>query len=290
MSTVILLPTNDSGYEYARIYRSDTQTGTYTLINTINVKDLEYEDVDGDYSKYYKVAWYNGTIESTLIPVQSFAQRVIDIIRTECKLTAAMMPSADIDFLIEQAKLDIKMDLVKFHYGVEVYKLKDAGYYGLPNRWFFDANFGGAVSMNKDITAFKQAIPIQQYSEKVPVEILEMDTDELYIKITPLPNSEILKICYYNTSRELKPALLYKLMAYKIAGTYFENLASQSITTAASSPFAKVKIGDITVENGSSSSSGTSVSTIVDLANKMKSKYTAMMTNFKTGFIRGEAI
>jgi len=286
MSTVILLPANDSGYEYARIYRSDSQDGTYTLVNTINAKDLEYEDADGDYSKYYKVAWYDGTTESALIPVQSFVQKVIDIVRTECKLTASQISSADIYFLVDQAKLDIKMDLVKYHYGVQIYKMTDERYFELPRRWYFDANFGGAVSMNKDIVAFKQAIPTYNYTEKVPVEILEMDTDEFYIRINPISTSEILKICYYSTTRELKPEFLYKLMAYKIAGTYFENLASQSITTAASSPFAKVKIGDITVENGSSSSAGTSVSTIVDLANKMKSKYTAMMTNFKTGFIR----
>lgn len=286
MSTVILLPTSDGGYDYARIYRSDAVDGTYTLINTINAVDLEYEDADGTYTNFYKVAWYDGTTESALIPVQSSVQKVIDVLRTECKITTSMMSSADIYFLYDQAQLDIKMDLVKYHYGVQIYKMKDEGYFELPKRWYFDNNFGGAVSMNKDIVAFKQAIPTYSYTERVPVEILEMDLQEFYIKSLPISTSEILKICYYQTPRQVKPELLTKVVAYKIAAIYFQNLASASISTAASSPFAKVKIGDITVENGSSSTAGTSVSAIVDLANKMGSKYTAMISNFKTGFLR----
>jgi hypothetical protein len=285
MATVILLPTNDGGYKYARIYRADSESGTYALINTINAIDLEYEDADGDYSKYYKVAWYD-TTESALIPVQSSVQKVIDIVRTECKLSVSMMSSADIYFLMNQAIVDIKMDLVKFTYGIQIYKLEEEGYYKIPNRWYFDANCGGAVSINKDVTAFKQTIPTYAYTEKTPVEILDMDVDEFYIKINPISTSEILRLCFYHTTREIKYEVLLKLIAYRIASIYFENLASAAITTAASSPFAKVKIGDISVENGSSSSSGTSVSTIVDLANKMKSKYTTIMTQCKIGFTR----
>jgi len=285
MSTVILLPTNDGGYEYARIYRADSEAGTYALINTIDSIQLEYEDSGGDYSKYYKVTWYDGVTESEQIPVQSSIQKVIDIIRIECKISAGAMPNSEIEFLADQAKLAIKMDICKFKYGVQVYKMQDDRYYELPKRWYFDANFGGAVSIS-DFSAFKQATPIYAYTEKVDVEILDLDIDEFYIKVEPLESSEILKVNYYNTTREVKPEFLTKLMAYKIASIYFENLANASITTAASSPFAKVKIGDITVENGSSSTAGTSVNAIVDLANKMSAKYNFMVTNFKTGFIR----
>lgn len=285
MSAIILLPTNDGGYSYARIYRADSLTGVYTLIDTIDPILLEYEDSDGDYSKYYKVAWYDGTIESELIPVQSFAQKVISAIRVECKVSANALPDADVSYLLDQAKLAIQMDVVKYNYGVQIYELRERGYYEIPKRWYFDSNYGGAVSV-LDFQAFKQATPIYPYTEKVPVEILEIDINEFYLKVAPLERTEILKLCFYHTTRELKPEYLIKLVAYKIASVYFENLANASITTAASSPFAKVKIGDISVENGSSSTAGTSVTAIVDLANKMSAKYKFLMTNFKTGFIR----
>ena len=285
LSVVILLPANDDGYEFARIYRSDSEVGTYTLIDTTNSINLEYEDSDGDYSKYYKIAWYDGSTESALIPVQSSIQKIIDLIRIECKISATALPSADVEFLFDQAKLAIKMDICQFKFGVQVYKLQDDRYYELPKAWYFDANFGGAMSI-LDITAFKQATPIYPYTEKVDVEIFDLDINEFYIKVTPLESSEILKVNYYLTPRQVKPEFLNKLIAYKIASIYFENLANASITTAASSPFAKVRLGDITVENGSSSSAGTSVTAIVDLSNKMAAKYNFMITNFKTGFIR----
>jgi len=285
MTAIILLPINDSGHLYARIYRADSVDGEYTLINTVNAGQLEYDDSDGDYSKYYKTAWYDGTVESTQVPVQSFVQKVIDLVRIECKINATSLSDPDIEYLVDQAKLAIQMDICKFYYGVQLVKLEQDGYYKLPGAYFFDINYGGIVSI-LDFELFKQAIPIYPYTPKVPVEILDVDIREYYIKTLPLASNEILKINFYATGRPTNSALIYKLIAYKITAIYFQNLANASITTAASSPFAKVRIGDITVENGSSTSAGTSITAIVDLANKMNAKYKDLLNNFKTGFFR----
>lgn len=285
MTAIILLPENNGGYVFAKIYRADSSTGTFACIDTIKSVQLEYEDSDGDYSKYYKVSWYDGTTESEKIPVQSSVQKVINIIRIECKLTSAMLSDSDIYFLMDQARRVIQIDICKYYYGVQIYKIKD-NYYQLPGYFYYDHNCGGNVSM-LDVELFKQTTPIYAYTEKVSVTPIKIDFNDYWVQVPELNSSEILKVNFYTVNYELKPPeILYQLIAYKISAIYFENLAANSISTTISNPYSKVKIGPISVENGTSTSIGTSINAINDFANKMNSKYEKLVGKYKTRFRR----
>lgn len=284
MTAIILLPTNNGGYEFAKIYRASSATGVYTHINTINSVQLEYEDSDGDYSSYYQIAWYDGTTESVKIPVQSSIQKIIDVIRIECKISTTALPDSEIYFLTDEARRLIQLDICKYYYGVQIYKLVD-GIYELPGYFYYDHNCGGAISV-LDIELFKQTTPIVTYSEKTPVYPIEADFEDYWVRVPELESTEILKVNFYTVGRRLDPVLLSQLIAYKISAIYFDNLASNSISTTINNPYSKVKIGPISVENGTSTSVGTSVNAIVDFANKMNSKYNKLVTNFKRGFYR----
>ena len=284
MTAIILLPVDNGGYEFAKIYRASSATGEYTHIDTINSVQLEYEDSDGDYSNYYQITWYDGTAESIKIPVQSSIQKIINIIRVECKISTTALPDSEIHFLTDEARRLIQLDICKYYYGVQIYKLAD-GVYELPGHFYYDHNCGGAISM-LDIGLFKQTTPITIYSEKTDVYPTDVDFNDYWVKVPPLEPNEILKVNYYTVGRRLDPILLNQLIAYKISAIYFENLASNSITTTLSNPYSKVKIGPISVENGTSTSVGTSIKAIIDFANKMNAKYNKLVTNFKKGFYR----
>ncbi len=237
------------------------------------------------YSKYYKVSWYDGTTESNKIPVQSSIQKVINIIRIECKLSSSVLPDSEIYFLMDNAKISIQMDICQYHYGIQIYKIKD-NYYQLPGYFYYDHNCGGAISV-LDIELFKQTTPIYAYTEKEPVIPIAINFKDYWVQVPALESSEILKVNFYTVNYELRPPeILYQLIAYKISSIYFENLATNAISTSISNPYSKVKIGPISVENGTSTSSGTSINTINDFATKMSSKYDKLISKYKTRFRR----
>ena len=67
-------PLSDATWNYSRVYRADTQTGTYTQIVqqalTVSAPDTTYFDESGGSNHWYKVSFYNSSsnTESSLTP------------------------------------------------------------------------------------------------------------------------------------------------------------------------------------------------------------------------------
>lgn len=63
-------PSNVSGWTNWRLYRADTEEGSYSVINGTdgqNITDLTYFDVSGDSDKWYKMSYFKtGDVESSL--------------------------------------------------------------------------------------------------------------------------------------------------------------------------------------------------------------------------------
>lgn len=277
MSAVILFPENNSGYDLAKIYRADSDTDAYGLIATVPAYREEYVDTDGDYSKLYKVAWSDGTNDSTQVSVTSFNQKIISHIRIEMKITSDELSDSDIDFLLDSAKADVMADLCQYVYGYELTKLEE-GIYQIPSVFYFDRNFGGKVSVT-DIDLFKQVTPVYVYSDKIPVTATSIDTENKFIRLEPLDSNEILKMTFYYSGRRLQSSMLNKIVAHKIYATYYDNqymLATNSV----SGSFEKIRIGDITIQGGKT------VSNLKDSSAKANSRYNKLITNYKTGFKR----
>lgn len=276
MTAIILLPEDDSGYSQAKLYRSDTVDGEYSLLATINVTQKEYEDVAGDCTKFYKVSFTNGETDTDQVAVQSLVQKIIDVIRIELKVPVADLTDTEIEFAFDSTKGEVMTDICNYAYGVKLPLVED-GVYKIPNKFYFDANFGGTVSV-LDIELFKQSTPIAINTPKVPVTAVTLDVDERFVEIeSPLTNTEILKMNYYYVGRKVKYNLLQKLIAYKICAIHFENL----YTAYKDNPRQRVRVGDITIDKG------TKTPTVLqDTYRQMNSKYQNLVRKVKVGFVR----
>lgn len=276
MTAIILLPEDDSGLPQAKIYRSDTIDGVYSEIVEINVTQKEYEDATGDCTKFYKVSFTDGDTETVQVSVKSLVQQIIDVTRIELKVPVADLTDSEIEFMLDSIKGEVMSDICNYVYGAQLSLVED-GVYQIPNKYYFDANFGGAVSV-LDIELFKQATPIAINTPKVPVTATGLDTDERYVEIeTPLATNEILKMNYYYVGRRVKYNLLQKLIAYKICAIHFENL----YTAYKDNPKQRVRVGDITIDKG------VKVPTVLqDTYRKMNAKYQNLVRKVKVGFVR----
>jgi|GEM_PF-6996475 len=276
MSAIILFPENSDNLPSVNVYRADTVDGVYALIDTVGARQLEYEDIAGDYSKFYEVEFTDGQTTSSKVRVKSFIQKIIDIIRIELKVPEVELPDYEVEFLFDSVKGEIMSDICNYTYGLQISKVEE-GIYQLPNKYFFDANFGGAVSV-LDIDLFKQVTPLTINSPKIPVEAVDMDVRERYVELAePLTTNEILKLNYFSIGRELRYDLLYKMVAYKICSLHYENL----YTAVKDNPRQKVKIGDITIDKG------TKTPTVLqDTYRQMNAKYQDLTRRVKVGFFR----
>lgn len=279
MSAVICFPTNGSGLPFARIYRAESSQGQFSQIANVSAKQMEYEDPDGNASCHYAVVFSDGDYSTDQTVVKSLNQQVIDVIRTELKITSTALSDENIDFLIDLAKSEVILDICTYYRGIQITKQSDDKFYQLPNRYFFDHNCGGVIS-NLDFEFYKQETPIYIYTEKIPVIPVYVDPEERYVQLEEsLASNEILKVNFYSCGRKLNHINLVQLIAYKLCTLYYDT----SIMSSTASNASKVKIGDITIENNSSSGSSTSTQ---DAAYKMNAKYQKLLNKVKVGFRR----
>ena len=281
MSAVICFPQNTENLPNVNIYRANSATDPYALIDTVSYLQMEYEDFNGDYSKYYSVSFANNDHETEKVPILSVVQSVIDVIRSELNIQEDDIAASAIDFLTKQAKIDIQMDLCTFKYGVEIFHVDNSfSIFRLPNRYFYDLNCAGVVSI-LDIEVWKQVKPITVYSPKIKLTPIYIDAapEARYVQIaeTCTPFDSV-KLNYYYATRAFQTEALQGLIAYRIAAIYYENISIAGST----SNFNSIKIGDISVSRGSSGSS----SVIQDSYYKMNSKYRKLLEKMKAGFMR----
>lgn len=276
MTAIFSFPKNETDYTQVNIYKSDSVDGTYNNIDTVDVNQMEYEDESGDISNYYKVAFTDGQDESAQISVQTLAQKVVDIIRIELKIDSDNLSDTDIDFLVESCKEDVLSDLSTFRFNEQLEKSEE-GIFKLPNRFYFDVNFGGAVSP-LDIQLYKQEIPITVGSEKVSVDAIEINTDDQYVKVEPLSTSEILKIDYYSAGRKIKPKILNKVLAYKICANHYDTVYAQMMN----GDNERVKVGDVSITKPVVKKANIAK----DMHNKMSLRYKQYVQQLTRGFVK----
>jgi hypothetical protein len=281
MSAIICFPSNTGGLPTAKIYRANAGSTNYTLVASVDARQLEYEDQDGDYSKLYKVSFCtNDSDETTHYSVNSLAQNVLAIIRSELSISETTIPSSQVDFNISQAKIDVQKDICKFYYGVELKKVDDL-HYQLPARYYYDINCGGAISV-LDFEFFKQQTPLTVYTPKITVRPVFVDPNEYYVVLSePLQQNDILKVNYYTSSRDIPSGSICRLLAYKICTMHYQN---QSISNGISN-FSSIKVGEISISTRNSTSSNQS-NVLVDSASKMDAKYRNMITGLQSQFRR----
>ena len=250
-------------------------------LDRVSTDQLEYvidnnSFVDGSVS----IAYTDGFTTTAEINITTFEQKVIDAVTN--KTTVDNIPVEDILDLIDSSRREIIIDLCKYHYGNELIWIKDE-YYKLPNRWFFDYNGGGEIS-TYDIEFYTQTIPIYEYTTKDPVTVLAMNARDRWVKLdAKLPSTKILKANYYATQRDLKQVDFIELLALKIIYNYYQDAYSNMYSSTSASAN-KIKVGDITIESATGSTSNQNY--YIDRLNKSRARYTERIDKFKKGFYR----
>lgn len=84
-------PPITSGYDQWKIYRSSSQTGTYSLVATQDTTDLSYYDNSGTSTSWYKISYYNSSTtdesgQSDPIQGQSTVYTTVEKVRSLLQL------------------------------------------------------------------------------------------------------------------------------------------------------------------------------------------------------------
>jgi len=119
-------PSSELSYNYARVYRSDSQYGTYTLIKSQDISDNSYYDPDGTGSDWYKITFYdsvNDNESSYSDPIQGSSHIgycSVDEVRAMTNVTESQVTDTQLALLIEMASAQVNADINERHEDEEV--------------------------------------------------------------------------------------------------------------------------------------------------------------------------
>lgn len=114
-------PSSEATYNTARIYRSDSETGTFTAIASQTIADNSYYDETGTADYWYKVDFYDtvtGVATSKSIAIQGNANPgycTVDDVRIRTNITTSQVTDTQLAILIEMASADLNADISLTH-------------------------------------------------------------------------------------------------------------------------------------------------------------------------------
>jgi len=120
MSNVIRWEVNEPNqleYDQSLIYRSTSETGTYTLVATQSITDNTYNDEDGDSSSWYKVQFNNSSTSNTSALSQALKANTyvgycsITDVRNMTNITTDDLTDTEVGNLIQQALKEVNRDI-----------------------------------------------------------------------------------------------------------------------------------------------------------------------------------
>lgn len=110
-------PSAESSYDFVRIYRSITETGTYSLIVSQTIADNSYYDMDGDANSWYKLDFYD-SISGNVTNLSAALQGddhvnycSVEDVRTFTNVTTSQVTDTQLAILIEMAASQLNADI-----------------------------------------------------------------------------------------------------------------------------------------------------------------------------------
>ena len=103
------IPVNDCSYDFTYIYRSTSETGSYTNIANQSIDDNTYCDADGGITNWYKIRFYNSTTfkwSDYSTPMQGgsyYGYSSVVEVREISNLTVDDISDSDLSRLIQKA-------------------------------------------------------------------------------------------------------------------------------------------------------------------------------------------
>lgn len=110
-------PSSEANYDNVRIYRSDSENGSYSLIQTQTITDNSYYDPTGAGSYWYKIDFYdsvNGIASQQSDAIQG-AEHVgyctVDDVRTMTNIKSSQVTDTELACMIEYAAANLNTDI-----------------------------------------------------------------------------------------------------------------------------------------------------------------------------------
>lgn len=110
-------PSGESSYNQARIYRSDSESGTYTIVQTQIIEDNSYYDMSGSGPSWYKIDFYdsiNGITSDSSSALQGndvIGYCSVDDVRTMTNISTNQVNDTQLATLIEMASGQLNTDI-----------------------------------------------------------------------------------------------------------------------------------------------------------------------------------
>lgn len=110
-------PTSESSYDQVRVYRSDSESGSYSVIQTQTIEDNSYYDMSGSGISWYKIDFYdslNAIASDTSSALQGndvIGYCSVDDVRTMTNISTNQVNDTQLATLIEMASGQLNEDI-----------------------------------------------------------------------------------------------------------------------------------------------------------------------------------
>lgn len=124
-------PSVESNYDTTKVYRSDSQTGTFTEIYSQPIIDTSYYDPEGRNSYWYKIKFYDSVsdIYSSESSATQGSERIgyatVDDVRAITNIKSNQVSDTDLAIMIEYAACSVNNDISTEVYREKVERIND---------------------------------------------------------------------------------------------------------------------------------------------------------------------
>ena len=242
-----------------------------------------FDTVAGASKEYYSADIPTGatiTVGPDETVVTTFETELIQRFRLVCQIPDTALLDDEIVSLVDFSKRQLMLEICLYSFGEEIRRIKDS-YYKLPNKYIVDLNCGGTVS-TLDIEFYKQQLPVYEFTEKESINVIDMNVRDGWVELdAELSGSEVMKINYYYTLRDVRYEDLLTMLSWQIASIFY---SSAYTAYSIGSSNSQIKVGDVTVKYGSGED--LSINYLKDKMHKADAQLNRYLTFFKRGFYR----
>jgi hypothetical protein len=222
--------TSEAPYDTVRVYRANSQTGTYSIIISQTIEDNSYYDTSGNSTHWYKIQFYD-TVTAAVSELSDAIQggsyygfTTIDYIRTVTNLKTSDITDTQLATLIEFASTELNgaINLLNEDEEVEYIEETKPNTIDGTNVTFYTKNYP-VGDKNNDFRVTVSDLEVYNYvnDTKTAVTVSSINAATGQFVLATAPTEGSLKVTYVNTQRRVDtPDTLIKMACTMLAASY----------------------------------------------------------------------